>query len=248
MNLLPRLLYLFQTIPIQIPLTFFCTLKRLCRNFIWSSKQPRLNWHRLTYPKLQVGLHIPDIQKYYWVCHLSRIVDWHANSSNKDWVHIENAFTPIPIKLLPWINKKKIPKGVTSNPLINSTLTNFKAACKLLKLKPTPGPMTPLENNPDFVPGVHAHLPRTDPDRPRLKLHQLFHQGTLMTFQAMTSEFPDHHIPFYKYLLIRHFINSLKPITDLQGTHALRNPMQQSRTPKTPYLFHIHAPIFIPRY
>lgn len=63
--------------------------------------------------------------------------------------------------------------------------------------------MTPLENNPDFDPGVHLHLPTTDPDRPRLKLHQLFQQGTLLTFQAMTCKFPDYHIPStntYKYV------------------------------------------------
>lgn len=32
-----------------------------------------------------------------------------------------------------------------------------------------------------------------------------------MTHQAMSSKFPDHHIPFYKYLQIRHFIQSCTP-------------------------------------
>lgn len=210
MNLLPRLLYLFQAISIQLPLTFFSTYKKICRLFIWSSKPPRLNRNRLTIPKLQGGLHIPDIQKYYWVCHLSRIVDWHVHSNNKDWVHIENVFSPIPLQHLPWINPNKIPKVIKLHPLINTTLLNFKAACKPLQLRPTPGPMTPLEDNPDFEPGLSLHNPTVDPQRPRRKIQQRFHNEVLLTHQVMSSKFPEYHIPFYKYLQICHYIQSCK--------------------------------------
>lgn len=40
MNVLPRLLYLFQAIPIKLPTSFFTSYKRMCRTFIWASRTP----------------------------------------------------------------------------------------------------------------------------------------------------------------------------------------------------------------
>lgn len=164
MNILPRLLYLFQAIPIKLPFSFFATYKRICRTLIWTSKTPRLSWARLTLPKSLGGLGLPDIQKYHWACHLTRIADWHLHYHNKNWIQLEQVFITIPLRHLPWINPHKIPKDVKSHPLIDATLLNFKAACKHLQLQPTPGPMTPLEDNPDFEPGLSLHTPTIDPD------------------------------------------------------------------------------------
>lgn len=51
MNILPRLLYLLQAIPIKFPPSFFTSYKYMCRAFIWASKSPRLSWNRLILPK-----------------------------------------------------------------------------------------------------------------------------------------------------------------------------------------------------
>lgn len=202
---------MFQAIPIKLPLSFFASYKRMCRTIIWTSKPPRLSWARLTLPKSLGGLGLPDIQKYYWACHLTRIADWHLHYHNKSWIQLEQVFIKIPLRHLPWINPHKIPKEVQSHPLIGATLLNFKAACKHIQLQPTPGPMTPLEDNPDFEPGLALHTQTIDPLRPRPLIRQFFHDEQLMTHQAMSSKFPDHHIPFYKFLQIRHFIQSYTP-------------------------------------
>lgn len=244
MNILPRILYLLQTIPILLPLSFFATYKRICRKFIWLSKQPRLNWHRLTLPKLQGGLQVPDIQTYYRVCHLARIVDWHIHSREKEWVHIENAFTKILLKLLPWINPQHIPKTATSNPLINSTLLNFKAACKIMRLQPTPGPMTPIEDNPDFKPGVSLLQPTNDPQRTRLTAQHMFLHGSLLSHQALNDKLPDYNIPLYKYLQIRHFINSLQPTANLHRELTPFERLCNSQEPQRHLISTIHALLF----
>ena len=89
MNILPRILYLLQTIPIKLPASFFTTFKKTCLKFIWISKQPRISWERLIIPKHLGGIGLPDIRKYYWACHLTRIIDWHLHIKTKAWVKLE---------------------------------------------------------------------------------------------------------------------------------------------------------------
>lgn len=100
MNISPCILYILQTVPIKLPLSFFTMYKRLCRNFIWASKSPRLSWDRMTLPKLTGGLGLPDIQRYHWACHLTRIIDWHVHKSTKDWITIEDSFAQLPLSHL----------------------------------------------------------------------------------------------------------------------------------------------------
>lgn len=90
MNILPRLLYLLQTLPIKIPASFCSAYKQMCTNFIWQSKQSWLGWDKLTIPKLKGGIGLPDLHKYYWACQLTRVIDCHVHSHTKAWVRIED--------------------------------------------------------------------------------------------------------------------------------------------------------------
>lgn len=110
MNILPRILYLLQTIPIKLPPIFFFTYKRLCLNFLWAAKQARIRWGKWVTPKWKGGIGLPDIQKYYWSCHLARIIDWHLHSKTKAWINVEEAFSSLAIRQLPCINPLKSPQ------------------------------------------------------------------------------------------------------------------------------------------
>lgn len=51
MTILPKFLYLFQTLPIHIPPEFFKQINTLIINFIWAYKRPRLQRQLMTMPK-----------------------------------------------------------------------------------------------------------------------------------------------------------------------------------------------------
>uniref|UniRef100_A0A8C5M7Y9 Reverse transcriptase domain-containing protein n=1 Tax=Leptobrachium leishanense TaxID=445787 RepID=A0A8C5M7Y9_9ANUR len=76
MNLLPRLLYLFQTIPTHIPSAYFRALRSLTTTYIWRGSRPRQSFTCLTLPKLEGGLAVPDFLLYYKSCHMVRVVEW----------------------------------------------------------------------------------------------------------------------------------------------------------------------------
>lgn len=56
MNIMPRVLYLFQTLPVLIPTWYLRALNRLFSQLIWNGKPPRLKLSILRRSKLQGGL------------------------------------------------------------------------------------------------------------------------------------------------------------------------------------------------
>ena len=50
MNTLPKLLYLFQTIPLPPPDNVFAKMKQIFCNFIWNDRRPRLGMILLYLP------------------------------------------------------------------------------------------------------------------------------------------------------------------------------------------------------
>lgn len=48
MNILPRILYILQAIPIKLPPSFFLSYRRLCTDFLWKQKHPRIEYDFLT--------------------------------------------------------------------------------------------------------------------------------------------------------------------------------------------------------
>lgn len=214
MNILPRILYLFQTLPIHIPGSFFMTYKRLCRNFIWSSKAPKLSWERLTLPRSKGGIGLPDIYKYHWACLLTRVIDWHVHADTKDWVRLEESFAGIPISHLSWISQKAIPKDCTKHPFIHPTLLQFRMACNKHNIASSPGPLTPINQNPDFPPGFsHSNIDALRRP-PSLRAEHFFHNSEFISYDDLSVRFPDQIIPFFKYLQVRHFIQSTKPLNN----------------------------------
>ena len=64
-NILPRLQYLFQALPVPLPETFFKTLNKHVRQFLWNGKIPRVLMEKLTWDYSLGGFRLPNLKKYY---------------------------------------------------------------------------------------------------------------------------------------------------------------------------------------
>lgn len=56
MNILPRLLYLFQSLPVEIPTTQFMEWDKLISRFLWQGRKPRVRYKTLQLRKEKGGL------------------------------------------------------------------------------------------------------------------------------------------------------------------------------------------------
>lgn len=102
MDVLPQFLYLFQTIPIHIPTSYFKKLRQLFSSFIWGATRPRIKYETLALLKTEEAARASDTSLYHKAAVLIRIVDWFHHTKSKTWVQLENHLNPIELCALLW--------------------------------------------------------------------------------------------------------------------------------------------------
>lgn len=95
MTVLPRILYLFQTIPMQPPPTAIPQLQSLINKFVWDNKKPRLPFKQMIRPKLDGGLGLPSILGYCQAATLHYVLEWNRPLSAKHWDMMDQAVAGI---------------------------------------------------------------------------------------------------------------------------------------------------------
>lgn len=207
MCLLPRVLYLFQDIPIHLSPVFFSSLRTMIARFIWKGCVPRVQLSQLSLMKA-MGDWSPRLRKiYYWASHLARTVDWQVNASTKQWVAIEWAFSPLPLEKLVWTNHSHSLPAIKTHPFISASLAVFKRANKACALMTSWSPLNPLHCNPDFPPGNHkTFLAGVWPDRgPRAR--DFYHDQKFKDLQDFPQSAKGMQIPRCTYFQLRYFLS-----------------------------------------
>lgn len=88
MNLLPRILFLFQSLQVGITTSTFILLDKLMSKFIWQNKKPRVRLKTLTLGKDRGGLSLPNLKHYFWGTQLTAVVACINNDVESGWVHM----------------------------------------------------------------------------------------------------------------------------------------------------------------
>uniref|UniRef100_A0A8C5QAN6 Reverse transcriptase domain-containing protein n=2 Tax=Leptobrachium leishanense TaxID=445787 RepID=A0A8C5QAN6_9ANUR len=203
MNLLPRLLYLFHTIPICIPLSFHKEIRTLFSSFIWPNTRPRLKHGVLCKSKRTGGLALPDTNLYYHATHLARVIDWVTGSPEQKWLDLEEAQAGRPMWTLPWLPWSAIKNNVKELSPVGSTLTVWHKARTKYTLSTYPSPLLPLRYNPDFPVEILQSLATRFTDSPNIGVHHIIRNGTFVTLEA-----PDRPAPTFAERFNFHQIKS----------------------------------------
>uniref|UniRef100_A0A8C5MJX8 Reverse transcriptase domain-containing protein n=1 Tax=Leptobrachium leishanense TaxID=445787 RepID=A0A8C5MJX8_9ANUR len=235
MNILPRFLYIFQTIPIGVPPKFFALLRTNLIKFIWNDTHPRVSYADMTRHRNRGGLGLPHIELYHTAALFLKISDWSMSPPTKLWVPLEQKCLTIPITTLPW-QTAPLTKLISSpNPLITPTLRRWRILKTSLSLSTHPSPLTPLTFNPLFPDGMSHHFLPLELEGPYL---------TLATCMANAAPRPISHIlrqdkitplTHFRYQQLTHFIQSLGPTQTLRTDES---PFETlcTRDPRPPHL------------
>ena len=186
MNVLPRILYLMQTIPIAVPKEFFQSIKGILRAYIWANKSPRIKMQTLALPKVRGGMGLPDILRYYRAVHIVRVVDWHCNKLTKRWVDLENEETGQLTPPAPWsVFESK--DAILKHPTVGATIKETKRIQSHWRVAPGISPMTPILGNPDFPPGcINARLRRWAQNGKR-RLGDIWQNGPMPSLEELRT-------------------------------------------------------------
>lgn len=76
MMVLPKLMFLFLNLPIEIKYKKIMEWERDLKQYVWKGSKPRIKWNNLKDSKNNGGQALPDLKSYYWSCSLMWIQSW----------------------------------------------------------------------------------------------------------------------------------------------------------------------------
>uniref|UniRef100_A0A8C5LT99 Reverse transcriptase domain-containing protein n=1 Tax=Leptobrachium leishanense TaxID=445787 RepID=A0A8C5LT99_9ANUR len=209
MNVLPRILYLLQTVPVTIPGSFFKSFRSEMIKFMWAGRKPRLRLAVLCRPKEAGGMALPDLLTYYRAAQLNRLVDWSSATGRRGWLDLEGTDLGVPLWTLPWLPHQAVPNAARTHPLIGTTLRLWDRLKFSHALSSSPSPLLPLISNPLFTPGVRTSLRRHLVEGDRLLAMHVAHIPTLAALTSRIDLPPLSFLDRFNFGQIRHYLGTL---------------------------------------
>lgn len=139
---LPRFLYLFQNLPIYLPLKFFKQLDSLILSFIWAGKPPRISMAHLQKNTSCGGLGLPVFRHYYWAANSRALLHWQWGSPTDYchdklpiWLQVEAAtVSEASLPVLLFSNTGSFNNSLSRNFVVKHSLKILSQIRKSLKL------------------------------------------------------------------------------------------------------------------
>jgi len=211
MNILPRLLFLFQSLPVLVPVSAFNKLEKCISKFIWQNKRPRIRLKILMSNKDTGGLNLPNLRYYYWAAQLRAMAAWLGIDKEAEWVNIEqNSLPGVSLTVLPFMDLQAQKRVKKINIWIQHTVKIWSTIQKKFRGVITLSRAIPIKGNPDFLPSIcDSAFNRWEESGLKI-INQIFDGETIKPFSQLCDKFTLRSNDLFRYLQLRHYITTHK--------------------------------------
>lgn len=214
MVILPKILYLFQTIPIFLPKSFFKNLDKFISTFIWNKTIPRVRKAVLERHKSKGGLGLPNFLHYYWAANVFKLTIWYntcVQGTGPSWSLMEQQSCPSTSLSSLLCSPLPITFGVyTENPIVKASIQIWSQFRKHFGNKLGLISM-PLAQNFLFKPSMIDTVFLMWARKGIKNVGDLFFDGSFATFEQLSTKFDLPKSHFFRYLQARDFVRSIFP-------------------------------------
>uniref|UniRef100_A0A8C5R0F1 Reverse transcriptase domain-containing protein n=1 Tax=Leptobrachium leishanense TaxID=445787 RepID=A0A8C5R0F1_9ANUR len=208
MNVLPRLLYLFQSLPIHVPPNALKDMQQRIDKFVWSGRRPRIARRLMYIPKTSGGLALPNLKLYLSAALLTQIAEWHLPIAQKRWVDIENdMMLPDLLPFFMWLPKSARKDQRLRCPLVSHSLHTWDTLSRKFSLTAEISPLLPLYRNPWFLPGMTPQDFNVYDQGDISRIADLMVDGHLRTYADIATELPLTSRDLFRYLQLSSFVS-----------------------------------------
>lgn len=216
MTILPKLLYLFQTLPIPVPHSHLSKLQSDLFKFTWNYKRHRIPRSVMMAARSDGGLAFPNLIKYYQATQLRAIASWFTQRSYNRWTEIEKIWlAPTHPNNLLWSARAEVPPE-RSLGTVSHLRRLWNKLSNVHELSSEKSVLTSFIYNPKIPDSLTRQMSHPWSSR------NLFHYGhivdprtrRLLSYSDLQTKYDLPRQAFYSYLQIRHYALSIA--SDLQ--------------------------------
>ncbi|CAI5636845.1 unnamed protein product [Oreochromis niloticus] len=207
MSILPRLLYLFQSLPVKIPVEKFKDWDRLISRFVWNGKRPRIKYTTLQLSRKQGGVGLPNLKDYYHAAQTRPAIKWCDQNFNAKWKDIEIKVQDVPVQT--FLGNEQLKKTLQHflDPITSHTLEIWFGLVKQSKLEREVKMLNWAAYVVGVIPSAHDSGFRKWEQKGITAICTIMKDGHLMSFQDLKDRYSLEKTDFYRYLQLRDYFS-----------------------------------------
>lgn len=222
MNILPRLLYVFQSLPVNVPKHQFSKWDKCISRFLWEGKRPRVRYTTLQISKDKGGLALPNLREYFHAAQLRHLIFWCNEGYVARWKDIEVTTPKSPLQT--YIGETEIStyeqNENDTNPVVLFTLDVWYSTVKRLKIGKEIGLLKWIAFDDRFIPGKYDSSFKHWTGKGITAVCTATEKGEMKSFQQLKNKHDLTNQDLFRYLQVRdYFIKQIK--TNEDETHPI---------------------------
>lgn len=208
MNVLPRLLYFFQCLPVKVPSRQFLEWDRLIARYLWQGKRARIKFKTLQLSKQRGGMALPCLREYYYAAQMRPLVCLCSPTYDAAWKEVEGTMIKdIPITALLSDNKLWKEWEILKGSVTGSFLGPWQEIVKLCRVERASKMMRWCAYDSDFEPNKIDSRFKVWISKGLTTYYSFVHKGAFQSFEALQETHGLGKEDFFRYLQVRHYFD-----------------------------------------